>query len=720
MESKKQQKPKAPQGRPLGIVPLGCSGAEPTTNNIPHTHTHTSTHTTHPTPPQNMLDRERAQAQPTPLSLQQLREANQAMRVGVAGNVVPVWQCVRDRIEAWTTCVPLDSVLVKTFKEGLKLPLTGAPRMKAHRPPPRGQAAELEAEMQKALEKGAVRLLSRAEMTRTRAWTPLFGRRKPDGRLRPITDLRHVNEQFSVPRTKVSTWSELTNILADETLQWAATIDITDAYHHMPLHRSSSRWIRAQTSLGRGYEFLAMPFGIASGSSWCARMFRPLVAQLQKLGYTCMIYADDMILLGRTKEETAHAVHQAIELLTALGVSVNFEKSQTTPSRQILYLGQLIDLARRTISLPRDKRSSLLRATQRSLRRGRTTPRELASIAGQLLDTAKGSTSLLGLARGLAATAATAAWTTRWWTRTWTPKIERTLQEVEEALKLDTPVPIPKTMTDCILTTDASGTMWGATLQVGSTRKETQGFWCGDEVNMSSNWRETKATALAAQAFLTAIPKNSTLTIKTDNTTAKAVWTKGSKHHHLNSAVRWTRTLLAREGIAVRTEYLPGAQNSRADHLSRKASEKEVYRVRPHHVRGLQKLTNHVVKLDLFAARHNAVCPKFMSWRHQPGSQGVDSLAHSWTGRPGLWANPPLSQWMRVAEKIRADRARVLCIFPEWPARPWWTPVMRLIDGPIYYLTGKIYVSPAGCILPEPRWRTCAAILDGSNPQVGR
>ena len=115
MKSKKQQKPKAPQGRPLGIVPLGCSGAEPTTNNIPHTHTHTSTHTTHPTPPQNMLDRERAQAQPTPLSLQQLREANQAMRVGVAGNVVPVWQCVRDRIEAWTTSVPVDSVLVKTL-----------------------------------------------------------------------------------------------------------------------------------------------------------------------------------------------------------------------------------------------------------------------------------------------------------------------------------------------------------------------------------------------------------------------------------------------------------------------------------------------------------------------------------------------------------------------------------------------------------------------------
>ena len=81
-----------------------------------------------------------------------MREANQAMRLRVAVNVVPVWQCVRDRIEAWNTSFLVDSVLVKTLREGLKLHLPGAPRMKANRPLPRDQAAELEAKMQKALE----------------------------------------------------------------------------------------------------------------------------------------------------------------------------------------------------------------------------------------------------------------------------------------------------------------------------------------------------------------------------------------------------------------------------------------------------------------------------------------------------------------------------------------------------------------------------------------
>ena len=121
------------------------------------------------------------------------------------------------------------------------------------------------------------------------------------------------------------------------------------------------------------------------------------------------------------------------------------------------------------------------------------------------------------------------------------------------------------------------------------------------------------------------------------------MWRKGSPHRHLTEAVRWTRTALARRGIATVLEYISWISNTAAGKLSRVAQgSHEAVRMRPHLVNNISRVLRHPVKLDLFADRHNAICGKYMSLRPQPGSSGTNSMDKEFDSLGGgLWGNPP-------------------------------------------------------------------------------
>ena len=91
-----------------------------------------------------------------------------------------------------------------------------------------------------------------------------------------------------------------------------------------------------------------MPFGIQCGAYWCARLFKPWMAGLQRRGHTATIYADDVLILGESPEAVNRALNDAISLATELGITLKFNKSNLTPTSTIQYLGMLIDLSTRT------------------------------------------------------------------------------------------------------------------------------------------------------------------------------------------------------------------------------------------------------------------------------------------------------------------------------------------------------------------------------------
>ena len=118
-------------------------------------------------------------------------------------------------------------------------------------------------------------------------------------------------------------------------------------------------------------------------------------------GFTALLYADDLLLLGESEEEVCRA------LIFVLGRGLQPrhyhqpQKSFMKPTQVIKYLGQVINLRERTVSLTSDEKSGVVKRCKYLHRRATATPRLAGSLAGALLDAAKGIAPLMGLGRQL-------------------------------------------------------------------------------------------------------------------------------------------------------------------------------------------------------------------------------------------------------------------------------------------------------------------------------
>ena len=75
--------------------------------------------------------------------------------------------------------------------------------------------------------------------------------------------------------------------------------------------------------------------------------------------------------------------------------------------------------------------------------------------------------------------------------------------------------------------------------------------------------------------------------------------------------------------------------------------------------------------LDLFASSRTAQLPRYVSWRHDPQSAGMDAFLVPWA-KERLWAFPPIALIGRVLQRLQQEGGRMLLLTPDWPSQPWW------------------------------------------------
>ncbi|KAK3273536.1 hypothetical protein CYMTET_18226 [Cymbomonas tetramitiformis] len=80
-----------------------------------------------------------------------------------------------------------------------------------------------------------------------------------------------------------------------------------------------------------------------------------------------------------------------------------------------------------------------------------------------------------------------------------------------------------------------------------------------------------------------------------------------------------------------------------------------------------------------FASELSAQLPRYYAQWHDPGCEGVDSLAFSWLGEVN-WVNPPLSLLDEVAHKLREERCPATVVAPYWPGQMWFQQLEAMAD----------------------------------------
>ena len=592
---------------------------------------------------------------------------------------------VGGRLRAFAHLWPLitsDQFVLQTVTKGYRIEFTGnPPRTREPRctPIPRNQARrqDLERGLESMLEKRAIREIPfHADIPGF--YSPIFLVAKESGGWRPILNLKAFNKFVKPLSFRMETLRTVMDCLGEAHQQrlktsehlrdssmsetWAVSIDLRDAYFHVPVAPEHTRFLRFAYD-GRAYEFLVLPFGLSTAPRVFTRIVRTIEAFLKIQGVDMHQYLDDWLLKNQSRSLVERQRDLTLFWVTKLGFLVNEGKSQLIPTQFPAFLGSTLDLINMLV-FPSEKR--VIRAS-----------RLASSLLARSPQPAKTWQKLLGHLSSLRELVPMAVTHTRLiqlmlhsqWTQVSDSPYLRiypdheSLRELEWwASRANLTVGRPFLRPDPTMTivTDASMEGWGGHLGDWVISGQWPRAWAKHHIN----WLELQAVWLTLQHFLPQV-RDTAVDVLTDNTTTVAYINKegGTQSPTLCYLALDLWAWCRQHGIYLVANHISGVRNVLADALSRgKHNHPTEWSLHKTVVRLIFEHwpTPHV---DLFASEKNHKLPVFFSVRPSQTSSGINALTQNWESLYG-YAYPPTNLIPRVLRKQAA------VVSPDPPSSP--------------------------------------------------
>ena len=131
-------------------------------------------------------------------------------------------------------------------------------------------------------------------------------------------------------------------------------LDLKDTYFSIPLSEDSRKYARFYWK-GNLYKFFCPCFGLVRGSYIFTKPLKIPVFFPRRLGSLIIIYLDDMLIIGKSVEETLFYRDKVILLMQELGFCDKSGKLVMIPTQIIAFLDIEIDSKAMTISLTDEK-----------------------------------------------------------------------------------------------------------------------------------------------------------------------------------------------------------------------------------------------------------------------------------------------------------------------------------------------------------------------------
>lgn len=548
------------------------------------------------------------------------------------------------------------------------------------RPPAAPEAAEaLEGEVASLLQKGAVELLH--PPVAPGFYARLFCVPKSSGGWRPVLDLSALNKFIRDVRFRMETPASIRSAIQEG--DWAASIDLSDAYFHLTVHRRDRKFLRFQWK-GQTYQFRALPFGLSLAPWVFTRVVRELLLHLRVGGMRIRAYLDDWLILASSRALCEAEVSKAMKLTQALGFRPNLGKSELSPSQQFSFLGMKFDSISMTVSPSQERVDRLLRS--------------LSHLAGLEVASARQLASLLGKMESLAPLLPFGRLRKRPFERAFRDRFDQKSQCWETPIPLgnwflDTAhpwldvswlsqrVPIHLPTADVTLFTDASSSEgWGGHLDTLPLTAE--GLWSQEDHRRlpDINLMEMEGVRLCLLEFCPHL-SGKTVMVHTDNlSVSRYIVREGGKKRRLSRMAEGLILWCQSQGITLQARHLSGRLNVLADMLSRPNAVLQTEWTISHNA--LLRVWAHFFRpqMDLFATRYNHRLPVYVSPVPDGIAFAADALSLDWSAIQA-YAYPPLAILPRVIQKARQEKPCLLLIAPFWPAQPWFPDLLQITRG---------------------------------------
>src|SRR4029434_4849783 len=175
---------------------------------------------------------------------------------------------------------------------------------------------------------------------------------KKDGNYRPILDLRVLNKALMPLRFRMLTPRRLVQFIRPN--DWFITIDLKDAYFHIPIRHRHRRYLRFAFG-GIASQFNALPFGRSLAPRVFTKCVEAAIAPLRQRGLRVFNYLDDWLLCSRSRAAAVQDCHLVVAHLYRLGFVINKEKSVLRPGQTAHFLGMVLDSTSMKVSLSQDR-----------------------------------------------------------------------------------------------------------------------------------------------------------------------------------------------------------------------------------------------------------------------------------------------------------------------------------------------------------------------------
>ncbi len=571
----------------------------------------------------------------------------------------------------------MDKHIVRMLHKGYTIPFLTLPRLS---PTPieypsythnSDKFLVLQNAVQEMLEKGA---LERIQDDTAGFYSRMFVVPKKNGKWRPIIDLSPLNKMIDIKKFRMETPASVLQAVFRG--QWMTSIDLTDAYFHIPIKQTSRKYLRFRFQ-GVTYQFTCLCFGISTAPLVFTQVMKPIANRAHREGIRLHQYIDDWLCVAETQHEAVSHTQRLLQLIRTLGLKVNLEKSDLTPSTRVTYLGMVIDSVEFKVYPTLKRIEDLLRIINSFLQEDSQPVWKWLQILGHLVSLEKlvinGRRRIRPLQFQLKEhwkypqdrnrrvfVTPECRLAVIWWS---------TRQRLEEGISLE------PFIYDFQLFTDASKEGWGACVE----ELQSAGLWTREESLLHINLLEMEAVARGLRAFKEFL-KDSTVAVMSDNTTVVSYLNKQGGTRSKTLCLNTIRLMDWADDhhIIIRSTFVPGRLNVRADALSRRNQIlKQEWSLAQQVFKQICCLWE-TPQVDLFATNLNHKLPLYFSPIPDPQALGRDAMIQSWVGL-NAYAYPPTSLIRATLTKIREDKTDVILIAPAWPNQSWYPELLRLL-----------------------------------------
>ena len=164
---------------------------------------------------------------------------------------------------------------------------------------------------------------------------PIFRRPKKDGTCRMILNLKQLNTHVKYNHFKKELLSDAIKLLKSQVR--TAKEDLKDAFYSIPVHINHQKFFKFEWDL-KCFKFTGTPNEYCEAIRLFTKIMEAPFSVLRENGHLSVVFVDDLLPQGDTKEECSTNVSETIDLLRRPGFPIHTDKSILIPTQILEFL----------------------------------------------------------------------------------------------------------------------------------------------------------------------------------------------------------------------------------------------------------------------------------------------------------------------------------------------------------------------------------------------